>query len=488
MYDFLLEISWHVRAFGGFMWQWLFLWVLLGGGVYFTIKFKLVQFTLIGDAVRLLWGKDKQASLEAAGKSRPKHALSAFQAFWISESSRVGTGNLVGTAVAITMGGPGAIFWMWVTALFGAATCFVECTLGQLHKKNVGDRFMGGPMYYAQRAFKSKFPAILIAIVIAICYSFVFNSIQTNTIVDNLGAFVPHRIIIGIICAILFSLIVWGGIKRIADAAVAIMPFTVAILLICGFILILLNLGQFFATMGYIVQSAFGLREAASGLVGFTIAQAVQQGVRRGVFSNEAGQGTVPIAASTSVSSHPVKMGITQSFGVLLDTWIICSVTAFLILMSGTHITTDFAGVALVNAGFAYYLGGFARPFLAVVLFLLPFTSVVGNYFYGETCMRFATKKQSSILIYRALATGLIILASMAPLQLVWNLGDIFTGTMVTINMVVLFTLRHQAYDAYKDYMRQRQAQKAGTGGEPIFHEDLINVETDYWKRDRANG
>ena len=480
----LFEITDLIRQLGFFLWTWVFGAALVVGGIYFTIRTRFVQFTTLPDAIRTIMGRDAKSNQAAAGSEKPRSALSAFQSFCISESSRVGTGNIVGTAVAITMGGPGAIFWMWAMALIGAATGFVESTMGQIYKENHGDRFLGGPMYYFQRAFKSKVPSYVVAIIIAITYGFVFNSIQTNTIADNLQHYVPGRIVIGIILAVIVAVIIFGGAMRIAKIATAILPFMVITFLVICFGIILFNLPRFFSTMGYIVVSAFGTEQIAGGAIGFTIGQAVQQGLRRGLFSNEAGLGTVPIAASTSVVSHPVKQGAVQSFGVFLDTLIICSATAFIVLMSGLH-TTGIAGVVLVRESLTYFIGGFAAPFLNLMLFLLPFTSIIGNYFYGESCIRFASKKSSAITVYRILAIVLIVAASLAPLQLVWNLADIFTGTLVTFNVIVLFMIGKTAIACLDDYRKQRSAQKAGQGEEPVFYDDSIGIDTSCWKRNR---
>lgn len=484
MYDMIFQLTDSIRQIGFFLWTWVFGVALVVGGIYFTIRTRFVQFTSLPVAIRTILGKDAKENAETVGKNKPKSALSAFQSFCISESSRVGTGNIVGTAVAITTGGAGAIFWMWAMALIGAATGFIESTMGQIYKENHGDRFLGGPMYYFQRAFKSKVPSYVVSIIIAVTYGFVFNSIQTNTIADNLQHYVPSRIFIGIGLAVIVALIIFGGAMRIAKIATTILPFMVITFLLVCFSIILLNLPLFFNTIGYIVQTAFGTTQIAGGALGFTIGQAVQQGLRRGLFSNEAGLGTVPIAASTSMVSHPAKQGAVQSFGVFLDTLVICSATAFIVLMSGMH-TTGVAGVVLVRESLTYFIGGFASPFLNIMLFLLPFTSIIGNYFYGESCIRFAAKGKASITVYRILAIVLIVLASLAPLQLVWNLADIFTGTLVTLNVIVLFMIGKTAIACLDDFRKQRRLQKQGLAGEPIFYDDSINIDTPYWKRNR---
>ncbi|MCL1994124.1 MAG: alanine:cation symporter family protein [Spirochaetes bacterium] len=486
MYEVLQQFSYTVRDVGFFLWTWVFGLALVGGGIWFSIRTKFVQFTLIGDAIKILSGKSAgKTKGEGDGAAKPKTAFSAFQAFCISECSRVGTGNVVGTVVAITTGGAGSIFWMWAMALFGAATNFVESTLGQLHKENAGDRFLGGPMYYFQKAFKkTKVPSFIVATIIAITYGFVFNSIQMNTIADNLALFLPHRIISGIVIAGLIGFIIFGGAKRIARIATMLLPPMVIIFLTVCFAVIVLNFPLFLQTMGYIVVSAFGTTQVAGGALGFTIAQAFQVGLRRGLFSNEAGIGTVPIAASASDVSHPVKQGCVQSFGVFLDTLLICSATAFLVLMSGLH-TGGTTGVILTREAMVYWLGPVGMPFITLMLLLLPFTSLIGNYFYGESCVRFVSKNPATITVYRVGCVLLIVFASLMPLQLVWNVADIFTGTLVTFNVIAMFMLCNVVVKCLDNYREQRKAFKAGTGSDPTFYDDMIGTDTAYWKRNR---
>ena len=482
----MAEFTAAVSGLGFFLWAYIFGIALIAGGIYFTIRTRFVQFSLLRDALRTIGGKDKKANLEASQTDKPATALSAFQAFCISESSRVGTGNVVGVAVAIAMGGPGSIFWMWIMAIIGAATCFVESTLSQVYKENHRDRFMGGAMYYFQRAFKSKIPSYVHAGILAFTYVFVFNSVQTNTIADTFQGFVPNRLIIGIAVSAVIMFIIFGGIKRISKVASVMMPpIIISYLLVC-FGIIFVNFPQFIAAMGYIVASAFGTEQVAGGALGFTFAQAIQHGLRRGLFSNEAGIGSVPIGAATSNVSHPVKQGAVQSFGVLLDTLVICSATAFIILMSGNYIEgTTATGVVLVRDSLTYWIGPLAAPFLNLMLFLLPFTSIIGNYFYGETCFRFIAKKQSTVNVFKILGGLTIIVASIVPLQLVWSMADIFTGTLATMNIIALFILCGIVVKCLDNYKKQAKDFRTGTGKEPVFYDDQIGLETPYWKRGR---
>ena len=493
MYETLLEFSRQVGRVGSWLWTWVFGIALVGGGIWFSVRTGFVQFRFLGDALKFLAGKHTgKTKGEGDGVSKPKDSFSAFQSFCISECSRVGTGNIVGTIVAILMGGPGAIFWMWAMALFGAATNFVECSLGQLHKVNAKDRFLGGPMYYFQKAFKNtKVPSIVVAVVIAFTYGFIFNSIQLNTVAVNLAPFTQalgfgamYRLSIGLVVAAIVAFVIFGGARRIVKFATILMPAIIITFLSVCFFVILFNIPSFIQAMALIVTSAFSYTAVAGGAVGFTIGTALQQGLMRGLFSNEAGLGTVPIAASASEVSHPVKQGFVQSFGVLLDTIIICSATAFMVLMTGLH-TEGFSAVELARQSMTYWIGAAGVPFMTVMLFFLPFTSLVGNYFYGETCMRFATTKKGPIIAYRIGCVLLIVFASVVPLQLVWNISNIFTGILVTFNLVGILILFNQVTKCLDNYTEQRKAFKAGTGGDPTFYDDMIGVDTDYWKRSR---
>lgn len=480
MYENLLALTEQVRQVGFFLWTWVFGAIIIIAGFYFTIRTGFAQFTLLKDVGRIITGKDKKQSEKTKkGKDKPETSLSAFQAFAISEASRVGTGNIVGVGVAIVTGGAGAIFWMWAMALISAATNLVESTLAQVYKENHGDRFMGGPMFYFQKAFKSKKPAYLFAVLLAVLYVFIWNSVQTNTIVDTFVPYVPGRIYIGLILAAVVSLIIFGGMKRITQVTSTVLPVMVIIFLVVGTGIILFNLPAFFQAFTHIIRSAFGARQAAGGVIGFTLGQALQQGLRRGIFSNEAGIGSKPIAAATSDVTHPVKQGIVYSFGVYVDTLWISSVTAFIVLMS-PHYGAGETGVLLVRNAIIHFTGALGTPFFYAMFLLLPFTSVIGNYFYGESCLRFVTKNKTSIMIFRFLAIILIIFASLVPLQLVWNIADIFTGTLATLNIFVLFKLSKVAIAVLKDYTSQR-AQYKKDGTEPVFVDKNIGIETAYW-------
>jgi len=481
MYDILLDFSRQIQSLGFFLWTWVFGAFVIAAGIYFTIRTKGAQFTMMRDLPRTISEKNRPGDAEDIGvNGKPRTTLSAFQAFAISESSRVGTGNIVGVAVAIVNGGAGAIFWMWVMALISAATNLVESALGQLYKENAGDRFMGGPMYYFRKAFRSTGPAYLFAGLLMFLYVFVWNSVQTNTIVDTFQAYAPARWVVGLIMAAIVGVIIFGGLRRIVDVTMVILPVMVIIFLIAGTIIMLMHLPEFFQALGHIVQSAFGARQIAGGAIGFTIGQALQQGLRRGIFSNEAGIGSKPIAAATSDVSHPVKQGVVNAFGVFLDTLWISSITAFLVLMSPFY-GSGLTGVNLVRESMVHFTGALGAPLFYFMFFLLPFTSIIGNYFYGETCLRYLTRNPAAITVLRIAAVALVFLASFVPLNLVWNIADLFTGTLATLNIIVLFKLSQVAIRVINDYKAQRAA-----GRDPEFYDDVIGGDTSYWKHNRA--
>ncbi|MCL1950656.1 MAG: alanine:cation symporter family protein [Turicibacter sp.] len=477
MYETLLAVSREIQALGFFLWTWVFGAFVIVAGIYFSFKTRFAQFSLMKYLPGIITGKDREKVASVDG-NKPKNSLSAFQAFAISESSRVGTGNIVGVAVAIVTGGAGAIFWMWAMALFSASTNLIESALGQLYKENHGDRFMGGPMYYFNKAFKSKVPAYVFAVLLMFLYVFVWNSVQANTIVDTFQAYVPHRAIIGGIVAVIIAIIIFGGLKRIVDITMYVLPTMVIIFLLTGTGIVLFNLSDFFQAFGQIITSAFGANQIAGGAIGFTVGQALQQGLRRGIFSNEAGIGSKPIAAATADTSHPVKQGVVNAFGVFLDTLWISSITAFIVLMSPFY-GSGLTGVVLIRESMIHFTGGLGAPLFYIMFFLLPFTSIVGNYFYGETCLRFITKNKSAVTALRLLAVVLIFIASFVPLNLVWNIADLFTGTLATLNIFVLFKLSKIALAVLDDYKKQAKTH------DPVFNDDAIGGNTSYWKADR---
>ncbi|MFC4075823.1 alanine/glycine:cation symporter family protein [Salinithrix halophila] len=465
-----------------FLWTYVLIILLIGAGLYFTIRARFVQFRLFPEMVRLLG--------EGATASRDKKGVSSFQAFCISTASRVGTGNLAGVAIAISLGGPGAVFWMWLIALIGAGSSFVESTLAQIYKVKDGDTFRGGPAYYMEKALGQRWMGILFSILITLCFGLVFNSVQSNTITLAFhNAYGWDRGITGIVLALAFAVIIFGGIKRIARAAEMIVP-----VMAVGYILVALyvmtkNFAAIPGVFNLIFTEAFGTK----ALVGGGLGAAVMQGIKRGLFSNEAGMGSAPNAAATADVTHPAKQGLIQTLGVFTDTLLICSCTAFMILLSGQYTGSD-DGIQLTQAALSFHVGDWATSFVAVAILLFAFSSLIGNYYYGETNIEFINNRsKGAIFIYRLAVVGMVLFGAVAKIQLVWDLADLFMALMAIVNMAAILLLGRIAFAALKDYIDQKRE-----GKNPVFSASSIpglkNVEC--WGDDnesvrearRANG
>ncbi|MEV0946247.1 alanine/glycine:cation symporter family protein [Rhodococcus sp. NPDC049939] len=432
--------------------------LLVGLGLYFTVRSRFVQIRLVPDMLRSL--TERAETLPDGTKG-----ISAFRAFSISAGSRVGTGNIVGVGLAISVGGPGAVFWMWAMAIIGAASAFVESTLAQLYKVPDRDGFRGGPAYYMQYGLGRRWMGAIFAVVIALTYSFVFNTVQTNSIVDAASTSIGFEgngpaAVVGVVVAGLTAAVIFGGVRRISGVTRIVVPLVAGAYIILGLVVVLLNLGEVPRMFSLIVENAFGVREVVSG--GF--AAAFIQGVRRGLFSNEAGMGSAPNAGATAAVSHPVKQGLVQSLGVYFDTLLVCSMTAFVILLSEPEYGTA-AGASLTQNALAAELGGWTVHFLAIAIFFLAFTSVIGNYYYGESNIEFLSTSQRVLQGFRALVVLCVFAGAIGSLSLVWELADLFMGVMATINLIALLPLSGVAFALFAHYSRQRSR-----GIDPVFH------------------
>ncbi|WP_313800290.1 alanine/glycine:cation symporter family protein [Cytobacillus sp.] len=441
------------------IWTYVLIAVLIILGLYFSFRSKFVQFRYLGEMFRILGDK---SMVSADGK----RGISSFQAFCISAASRVGTGNIAGVATAIAAGGPGAVFWMWLIAFLGAASSFVESTLAQIYKVKDKDGFRGGPAYYMQKGLNKRWMGIIFAIIITFCFGLVFNSVQSNTISLAFNeAFGTSRLTMGIILAILTAIVIFGGVKRIANVSQVIVPIMAVIYLAVAIIVVLMNITQIPDLIVMIVKGAFGFDEVLGG----TIGAAIMMGVKRGLFSNEAGMGSAPNAAATAAVSHPVKQGLIQTLGVFVDTILICSATAFIILLYGDFSTSDLTGIQLTQAAMSDHIGSWAPIFIAVAIFLFAFSSVIGNYYYGETNIEFIKNSRVALFVYRLAVVGMVIFGAVVDLAIVWNLADLFMGIMALINLVAIVMLGKIAFAALKDYKSQRKE-----GKDPVFYADSI--------------
>ena len=400
------------------LWSYILIVMLIGCAIWFTIKSKFVQFRMMKEMISVLGDSaNKQEGRE--------HHISSFQAFMVSLASRIGTGNLAGVATAITIGGPGAVFWMWIVALLGSSSAFIESTLAQLYKVHGKDSFVGGPAYYMKKGLKQPWMGILFAILIIFTFSFAFNSVQSNTICAAFEqAFQVDNRTMGIILTGLSLAIFFGGIQRIAKVSSIIVPVMAAGYIILAIAIIALNIHHIPDVLKTIVTHAFGWEQAIGGGIGV----AIMQGVKRGLFSNEAGMGSAPNVAATADVSHPVKQGLIQALGVFTDTLIICSCTAFIILFSGVPLSGEANGVQLTQLALDSQIGSWGSIYVAIAILFFAYSSIIGNYYYGEANIRYITNNKKVMVLFRLLSGGMVLFGSLASLDLVWSLADVHTA------------------------------------------------------------
>lgn len=447
--------------------------LLIAAGVYFAVRTLVVQIRMIPDMFRAV--AEKQDTPESR---TDEQGISAFKAFTISAASRVGTGNVAGVAVAITLGGPGAVFWMWMIALLGGATAFVESTLAQLWKTKTADgTYRGGPAYYMTRGMNARWLAVIFGVAITVTYGFVYNSIQANSIVEATGASfdsstMTFKVIVGLILAAVTGVIIFGGVHRIANFTQIIVPVMALAYLAIGILVLLLNMEKIPGMFASILEHALGFKEIA----GATVGAAFMNGMRRGLFSNEAGQGSAPNAAGTANVSHPVKQGLVQTLGVYFDTILVCSITAFIILLSNPTFGDNVQGATLTQSALAGEVGAWGTHFVTVILFFLAFSSVIGNTFLAQSNIEYFTNSKAVMTTFRIIVMACVFGGAIGPLPLVWALGDTFAATMVVINLIAMVPLGGVAVKLLKNYNQQK-----AKGLDPVFHRDMLpelkNVE-----------
>ncbi|MBR4995211.1 MAG: alanine:cation symporter family protein [Alistipes sp.] len=449
------------------LWGYVMIAALLICATYFTLRSRFVQFRMIGEMCRLLVQSDDKHK-PTNGKA-PKR-ISPFQAFVVSLASRIGTGNLAGVATAIVIGGPGATFWMWIIALLGAANAFVESTLAQLYKRHSSDSYIGGPAYYIMYGMRCRPLAIIFCILIIVTFGFAFNTVQSNTICAALeNAFGADKFYTGIVLTVSTLIIIFGGIQRIAKVSNIVVPFMAVSYLAIAMVVVALNIEHLPAVFRQIIDSAFGLEQIVGGGMG----AAVMQGIKRGLFSNEAGMGSAPNAAATATTSHPVKQGLIQTLGVFTDTLIICSSTAFIILASGVSLDSS-DGVQLTQEALTMEIGGAGRIIVAVAIFCFAFSSIFGNYYYGEANIRFMSQSKALLTTYRLLVGAMVMAGAMMSLKTVWGLADVTMALMTLCNLVALIFLGREAIILLDDYRHQLRE-----GRNPIFSKKDIKEFAD---------
>ena len=448
------------------LWTYILVVMLLGCAVWFSIKTKFVQFRMIGEMIRLLG--DSTAKING----HEKH-ISSFQAFTVSLASRVGTGNLAGVATAITVGGPGAVFWMWIIALLGSSSAFVESSLAQLFKIKGKHSYIGGPAYYMEKGLKKRWMGILFAVLITITFGFAFNSVQSNTMSAALqSAFAVDPVLSGAVISVLTLFIIFGGIHRIAAFSSVIVPIMAVGYILLALFVVLTNIGRIPDVVSLIVGNAFGWHQALGGGMG----AALMQGIKRGLFSNEAGMGSAPNAAATAHVTHPAKQGFIQALGVFTDTLLICSCTALIILFSKDSVDSSLDGIQLTQAALTNEVGGIGTVYVAIATLFFAYSSILGNYYYGEANIRFFTSRQWPVFVYRLLVVGMVMFGSLASLNLVWSLADVTMALMALCNLVAILLLGKYAFRLLDDYLDQK---RRGIKS-PVFRkESMKDIEQD---------
>jgi len=460
------------------IWSNALIFLCIGTGIYFSIVTKFLQLRYIKEMVLLLFD----------GKSS-KEGVSSFQAFSIAISGRVGTGNIVGVATAIAMGGPGAVFWMWAIAFLGAGSAFIEATLGQIYKVVKDGQFRGGPAYYIEKGLGVKWYAILFAVATILSTALFLPGVQSNSIASSMSnAFDIPVWATGAAITALLGLIIFGGVKRIGKVAEIVVPFMAGAYILMGVVIICLNITEVPAIFGLIFKSAFDLEPAFGGVFGMAIAW----GIKRGIYSNEAGQGTAPHAAAAAEVTHPVKQGLVQAFSVYIDTIFVCTTTALMILFTGQYNVENPAGGFIVEnipgegpSGFTQFavsihFPSFGSGFVAVALLFFAFTTIMAYYYIAETNLSYLSKKSTQkwmLWLLRISIMAATFYGTLKSAELAWTFGDIGVGLMAWINLIAILLLRKPALIAFKDYAAQRKQ-----GIDPVFNAKKLGIKnTEEW-------
>ena len=441
----------YIDIINEYAWTYLIIPLLCGCAVWFTFRTRGIQFRMIKEMVRLL----SESPSSNDGKEG-KH-ISSYHAFVMSLASRIGTGNLAGVASAIYVGGPGAVFWMWVMALFGAATSFMESTLAQLYKRKGDGAYVGGPAYYILYGLKCRWAGVVYSIALIFAFAVANQLVQSNqicaSITDTFSVPMPA---VSITLAVLTALIIFGGVHRIAKFSAAVVPFMAVAYILLAVYVVGRNITAIPDVLQLIVTNAFGLQQAAGGALGI----AVMQGVKRGLFSNEAGEGSVPNIAATAETSHPVKQGLIQSLGVFTDTILVCSCTAMIILVTGVYQCEGADGILLTTRALEVEVGSWAKYFVSAAIFFFAYSTIIGDCYYGETGMRFMTNRKQWINTFRVLTLAFVALGGFMTLTAIWSIVDLCMAALVLANVTSILLLSSKAIALLDDYVKQRRAGK----------------------------
>jgi len=471
-----------INLMNDLLWGSILVYLLVGVGIYFTLRLGFIQFRHFGHMFSVLRNSRKA---DNAG-------ISSFQALCTSLAARVGTGNMAGVAVALTVGGPGAIFWMWMTAMLGMATSFAESTLAQLYKSRDKDgNYRGGPAYYMEKGLGMRWMGVIFSIFLIIAFGLVFNAVQANSIsnaMNNAFGFDPMMVGIGIV--LLTAFVIFGGIRKIARTAELIVPFMAIAYLAIALVVVFMNIEKVPAVFSLIIKSAFGFEQAAAGGLGYAIAQAMINGVKRGLFSNEAGMGSAPNAAAsaTPYPPHPASQGYVQMLGVFVDTIVICSATMAIILVSGEYVPHgEITGIELTQRALSSQVGDWGGVFIAMAIFFFAFTSIIANYSYAETNLIFLEhNNKKGLVVFRLIFLSMVMFGALATLPTVWAMADVSMGLMAIVNLIAILLLSGTVIKLAKDYNRQLDAGKVPTFNANDYPELKTQLEDGIWDQSKS--
>ena len=452
-----------INEISNIMYSYLLIILLLAVGLYFTFRTKFIQFRMFAESIRVVGEKPDKAG-----------SISSFQALMVSTASRVGTGNIIGISTAICLGGFGAVFWMWIIAIIGGASAFIESTLAQIYKRRnpeTGESY-GGPSYYIEAALHSRPLAVIFAVALILTYAGGFNMLASYNLQSTFSGYSFYNAestpwVIGAILAVLVGYCVMGGGKRIIKFTSTLVPFMGGLYVLVSLVVLVMNIGNLPYVFGRIFSEAFDFQAIFSGFAG----SAMMYGIKRGLYSNEAGVGSAPNAAASANVSHPVKQGLVQMLSVFIDTILICSTTAFMLLLSGVPIDAYSEGMNFVQAAVHSQVGPFGPLFITVSIFLFAFSSLVGNYYYTESNFRFIRDSKTGLLVFRLTCVAAIFIGAQMSFSMVWDLADVLMGLMALVNLVAILLLGGKAIRVLRDYQKQRRA-----GKNPVYRYDEVGV------------
>ena len=449
-----------IAIINDYLWAKLIVIFLVAIGLFLTVNLGFLQIRFFPEMIRLLWDSGKN-------KDKDKKTVSSLQAFMIGMAARIGTGNIAGVATAVALGGPGAVFWMWLIALIGSASAFVESTLAQVYKVKDGNSWRGGPAYYMEKALGSRKLGIAFSILLTLSFGLIFNAVQANTIAASLeNEFGVSTTATAIILGVITALIIFGGVHSVAKFSTVLVPIKAGVYILLSLWIMISNYEVLPSVFGAIFsEGIFTLQQLFGGVMG----AAVLHGIRRGLFSNEAGMGSAPNAAAAADVTHPVKQGFVQALGVIVDTFVICSSTAMIVLVSGVYKTSELTGIPLTQESLRVGLSDSAATFVSISVFLFALSTIMGNYYYGESNISFMKHSKASIYLYRFAVIAMVLFGASYSAELIWSLADIFMGCMVLVNLYAITRLSKVAKALLKDYIAQKKQ-----GLDPVFHADSI--------------